>query len=46
MRELADLLVNPAKRRCMGEQAYQVALDEQRVGERSSKLLERYLQTL
>jgi 3-deoxy-D-manno-octulosonic-acid transferase len=46
MRELADLLANPDKRRSMGEKAYQVALDEQRVGERSSKLLERYLQTL
>ena len=46
IREITDLLVDPDKRRSMGEKAYQVAADEQRVGERSSRLLERYLQTL
>jgi 3-deoxy-D-manno-octulosonic-acid transferase len=44
--EISRLLVDPDKRRAMGEKAYQVAADEQRVGERSARLLERYLQTL
>ena len=46
IREITGLLVDPHKRRAMGEKAYQVAADEQCVGERSGRLLERYLQTL
>jgi 3-deoxy-D-manno-octulosonic-acid transferase len=42
--ELADLLSDADKRRAMGENAYQVAANEQRVGERTSELLSRYLQ--
>ena len=44
VRELTDLLKDPEKRRSMGENAYQVATDEQRVGERTAELLSRYLQ--
>lgn len=46
IREISGLLVDPDKRRVMGEKAYQVAADEQRVGERTARLVERYLQTL
>ena len=42
--ELTDLLNDADKRRTMGENAYQVAADDQRVGERTSELLSRYLQ--
>jgi 3-deoxy-D-manno-octulosonic-acid transferase len=42
--ELTDLLNDADKRRIMGENAYQVAADEQRIGERTSELLSRYLQ--
>jgi 3-deoxy-D-manno-octulosonic-acid transferase len=42
--ELTDLLNDADKRRIMGENAYQVAADEQRVGERTFELLSRYLQ--
>src|SRR5262249_15503407 len=41
---LTDLLNDGDKRRIMGENAYQVAADEQRVGERTLELLSRYLQ--
>ena len=41
---LTDLLNDADKRRIMGENAYQVAADEQRVGERTLELLSRYLQ--
>jgi 3-deoxy-D-manno-octulosonic-acid transferase len=44
VRELTDLLSDADKRRTMGENAYQVAADEQRVGERTAELLSRYLQ--
>jgi len=44
VRELTELLNDSDKRRTMGENAYQVAADEQRVGERSAALLGRYLQ--
>jgi 3-deoxy-D-manno-octulosonic-acid transferase len=42
--EITELLNDADKRRTMGENAYQVAADEQRVGERTSELLSRYLQ--
>ena len=44
VREITDLLNHADKRLTMGENAYQVAADEQRVGERTSELLSRYLQ--
>jgi 3-deoxy-D-manno-octulosonic-acid transferase len=44
VRELTELLNDSDKRRTMGENAYQVAANEQRVGERSAALLARYLQ--
>jgi 3-deoxy-D-manno-octulosonic-acid transferase len=46
VREITDLLNDADKRLTMGENAYQVAADEQRVGERTSELLSRYLQPL
>lgn len=45
VREVADLLTDANKRLIMGERAYKLAMDEQRVGERSLALLTRYLQT-
>jgi 3-deoxy-D-manno-octulosonic-acid transferase len=45
IREIADLLTDPSKRLMMGESAYNLAMDERRVGERSLALLTRYLQT-
>jgi 3-deoxy-D-manno-octulosonic-acid transferase len=45
IREIADLLTDPSKRLMMGERAYNLAMDERRVGERSLALLTRYLQT-
>jgi 3-deoxy-D-manno-octulosonic-acid transferase len=44
VREVADLLTDPSKRLIMGERAYKLAMDEQRVGERSLALLTRYLE--
>ena len=44
IREISCLLDDPDKRRSMGERAYQVAADEQRVGARTARLWERYLQ--
>jgi 3-deoxy-D-manno-octulosonic-acid transferase len=44
VREITDLLNHADKRLTMGENAYQVAADEQCVGERTSELLSRYLQ--
>jgi 3-deoxy-D-manno-octulosonic-acid transferase len=46
VREITGLLNDTDKRLTMGEKAYQVAADEQRVGERTSELLSRYLQPL
>jgi 3-deoxy-D-manno-octulosonic-acid transferase len=46
IREISCLLQDPDKRRAMGEKAYQVAADEQCVGERTARLWERYLQAL
>jgi 3-deoxy-D-manno-octulosonic-acid transferase len=45
VREITDLLSDTDKRLAMGERAYQVAADEHRVGERTSELLSRYLQS-
>jgi 3-deoxy-D-manno-octulosonic-acid transferase len=42
--QLTDLLNDADKRRTMGANAYQVAVDEGHVGERTSELLSRYLQ--
>lgn len=46
MREITDLLNDANKRLDMGERAYQVAVDERRVSERTAELLYRYLQPL
>jgi len=46
VREITELLGDADKRLAMGEKAYQVAVDEHRVGERTSELLSRYLQAL
>jgi 3-deoxy-D-manno-octulosonic-acid transferase len=46
VREITELLGDADKRLAMGEKAYQVAMDEHRVGERTSELLSRYLQAL
>jgi 3-deoxy-D-manno-octulosonic-acid transferase len=46
IREISCLLDDPDKRRAMGDKAYLVAADEQRVGERTARLWERYLQAL
>jgi 3-deoxy-D-manno-octulosonic-acid transferase len=45
VREVADLLTDASKCLIMGERAYKLAKDEQRVGERSLALLAPYLQT-
>jgi 3-deoxy-D-manno-octulosonic-acid transferase len=45
IREIAALLMDANKRATMGERAYRLAMDEQRVGERSFALISRYLQT-
>ena len=42
--DLADLLTDASKCLIMGERAYKLAMDEQRVGERSLALLTRYLE--
>jgi 3-deoxy-D-manno-octulosonic-acid transferase len=44
VRELTELLGDADKRRAMGEKAYQVATDEQGVGEQTARLLSRYIQ--
>jgi 3-deoxy-D-manno-octulosonic-acid transferase len=44
VRELIELLNDADKRRTMGENAYRVAADKQRVSERTAELLSRYLQ--
>ena len=44
VRELTELLGDADKRRAMGEKAYQVATDEQGVGEQTARLLSRYMQ--
>jgi 3-deoxy-D-manno-octulosonic-acid transferase len=46
VREITDLLNDANKRLTMGERAYQVAIDDCLVGERSVELLFRYLQPL
>ncbi len=46
VREITDLLNDANKRLDMGERAYQVAVDERRVSERTAELLYRYLQPL
>jgi 3-deoxy-D-manno-octulosonic-acid transferase len=43
VREITDLVSDTAKRLAMGEKAYQVAADEHAVGERTARLLARYL---
>jgi len=43
---VTELLGDADKRLAMGEKAYQVAVDEHRVGEQTSELLSRYLQAL
>ena len=44
VRELTELLGDADKRRAMGEKAYQVATDEQGVGEQTARLVSRYIQ--
>jgi 3-deoxy-D-manno-octulosonic-acid transferase len=44
VRELTELLTDADKRRTMGENAYRVATDEQRVSERTAELFSRYIQ--
>ena len=46
VREITDLLNDTNKRLTMGERAYQVAIAERLVGERTAELLFRYLQPL
>ncbi|HEU4341046.1 MAG TPA: 3-deoxy-D-manno-octulosonic acid transferase [Candidatus Binatia bacterium] len=45
IREIADLLSNPERRKRMGDQAYQVSIEDEGVVERSLRLVCRYLQT-